>query len=190
MFGWLKKLLGFSSEEEEPSDLYRPGERTIYRYFDGEREVVADPLPLYKRVMDVGPELDVDIRVARSPMRGNKEAFDSALRKIRVIFDLKPFRDAGEGKVEGLTELEAFALLDHFMRYSNSVKKNMNHSQISAEETSVPSEPSSAGSPPTSSSSASGSTGGAPSTASPEPSPTGSESPSETSPPSLTTTAP
>lgn len=141
-------------------------------------------MALHKRVMDVGPELSIDMKVAHSGMRGSKEAHDKMVQKIRGVFSLKRYEDGG------LTEGECIELLDHFLYYEDTQKKISNPSPTSPETTSPSSPSSSGGSPPTSSSTAFGSTGGGSSTSTPPPSPSAPESPSEELTPAQTTSSP
>lgn len=179
MFGWLRRFWG-----GDPPDVYRVRERQIYRYFDGQKEVAADPLVLYKRVMDVRPALAVDIKVARAGMMGSKEAHEAVLGYVRQVFNLKPLADGG------LTEAEALGLLDHFLAYVDGVKKNTRPSATSAAETSEASPSSSGEGPPTPSTSDSGATASGPSTGTPGPPPSGPAPPSGWLPPDSTTTGP
>lgn len=169
---------------QESFDLYFPSEREIYTYSpDGIHLRKVDPLPIYKRIMAIGPELSVDIKVSKSPMKDASKAHDEAIRKIREVFDLVPL-DQG-----GLTEQEAMDLLNHFLAYCDYIKKNSSQYQTSPATTSSPISPPSppsgdAGSthaPATMSSSDSGSTDKDSSTAMPVPSPLEQESPSEPS---------
>lgn len=117
---------------QESYDVYLPQDREIYSYFDGEKVVRVDPMPIYKKIMAIGPELSVDIKVARSPMKDAQKAHGAAVRKIREVFSIKEF-DKG-----GLTEQESMDLLDHFLDYADSIKKNSSTSVISPPETSLP----------------------------------------------------
>lgn len=153
-------------------DLYRPRERLIYSYHTGERVVRADPLVLYRRVMDEGPELAVDIKVSQSPMAGAGAAQGAVAARVRRMFGLKPLADGGLG------EVECVELLDHFLEYCSGVKKNTGPTPTSAAATSAPTAPSWAAAPPTPPTSASGSTASASPPAGPAPSPSGPPSPS------------
>lgn len=137
---------------DDPLDVYKPAERRIYQYWDGTRMVKEDPMVLWKRVMDKGPEISIDMKVARSISSGAREAHDKLLKNVREVFSLKPF---GEG---GLSEWDALDLLDHFLTYCGMVKKNSNPSATSSS-SSVDSPTSSGEGPPTPPSSDSGSTG-------------------------------
>lgn len=116
MWAWLQGLFARGRV-----DLYRPRQRLIFHYWNGQREVHADPLVLYRRMMDVGPELDVDLSLAQSTLAGYKTQVDGhleALAKIRTIFEVQPLAEGG------LTETESFDLLYTFMAYTYSLKKN------------------------------------------------------------------
>lgn len=121
MFAWLRKWFG-----QDDFDQYRPRERLIYQYFNGREAVRADPMLLYKKLMEVGPELDIDIKVANSPSKDANKAYESMVAKIRQVFDLKPLADGG------LTETETVELLDHFIRYNESIKKKVKTSPTSS----------------------------------------------------------
>lgn len=110
MFGWLRRRGG--------TNAYYPGEMQIYSYFDGKQVVRADPMTLYKRVMEVGPELAIDIKVANSVSRDANKAHEGLLKKIRTIFNVRPLEEGG------LTEVATANLLDHFLIYTETVKKN------------------------------------------------------------------
>ena len=165
MLSFLKRiwewLSGLFARRGGSHDFYRPGQRLIYRYWDGEKVITADPMVLYRRVSDVGPELSVDIRVTNSISKGAGKAYTNVLKKVREIFSVKSLEEGG------LSETETLELLDHFLGYCDGVKKNSRSTLTTATETSAPSAPSSAESPPTTNTSASGSTGGEPFTAGP-----------------------
>ena len=166
-------------------DLYRPGERLIYSYFNGQKIVRADPLRLYKRVMEYGPELSINLKVAKSPMKDADKCHTDAVKRCREIFDVKPVEDGG------LTELETIDLLDHFLLYTQALKKNTKNSPTDVESPSLlASEQPTDASQPTANLPDSGSTASASSTAPPEPSPTVPPSPLAASTPAWNTTAP
>lgn len=163
MLGWLKRLFG--STPTSP-DLYHPGERMIFSYFDGGKVVRADPMVLERKLMAVGPELNIDIKVSRSISKDAPESHKRMLEKLRDIFGVKSLEEGG------LTEVETVSLFEHYLWYTDTLKKNSSLTVTSPTGTSAPSGPSSDGSPPTSSSSASGSTGSEISTGGPGSSPT------------------
>lgn len=173
MLRWLARWLLRWLLRPASTDLYHPKERLIYSYFNGEKVIRADPLILERKLMSVGPELAIDIKVSRSISQDAAKSHTEVVKKIRDIFNVKPLEEGG------LTEVETVSLLEHYLEYTDSVKKNSSLIATPAMETSVPSVPSLAGSPPTPSSSASGSTGNENSTDGPGLSPTEPELPKE-----------
>ncbi len=133
-------------------NIYKPRELLLYEYFDGSKMVKADPMVLWKRIMEVSTDLDIDIKVSKSVSKDAPEAHDKVIKKCRRIFNLKPLEDGG------LPETETVELFDHFMLFCWSLQKKMNGFQISAEATLVTSNSSPAESPPTPKPSPSGST--------------------------------
>lgn len=135
-------LLRRTPAVEDLLDVYQPRERAIYRYFDGQKQVSADPLALHYRYCDRSGDLGVMARVANSICKDAGKAFLDVVRYIREIFELKPVAEGG------LTDNEAVELLAHFLRYIETVKKNSPPSSMSAPATSAPSAPSSDAGPP------------------------------------------
>lgn len=168
-----------------PSGTFRPKERMIYVYFDGRKDVKADPMILYRRLMDRRMELSSDIKAAfsGSPKFAAK-AYTKMIDNIREIFQVKPLDEGG------LTEPEAGDLLAHFMDWTEDLKKNSRMFPTPATETQAPSESSLEGDQPTPNTSVSGSTASAPSTEEPPPSPSEPPSPSGPSTPVLNTSGP
>jgi hypothetical protein len=176
-------------------DVYRPAERYIYSYFDGEKIVRADPIELFRRIMSKGPELRTDIAVSQSASKDAERCHVRMIETIRELFNVKPLDPV---KRIGLTEAETMDLLNHFFTFNSEVKKNSNEPPTSPTATSQPmppptAEPSSASvnvESPTTKSSDSGSTENDPSTAEPTKSPSEPEPHSDTSTPASTTTVP
>lgn len=169
-------------------DSYKPRQRMIYRYWDGARFVQADPLALWKSLMAVGPEIDVDSKVAASKLKDAPKAHTSMVLRIRNIFRIRPLVD-GVGCEETLSDSECVDLLNHFMTYCGRQKKSASPPATFVRATPPTSVPSSDASPPTPSSSDSGSTGGGLATGPAGPSTSGSASPSECSTPASATGA-
>ncbi len=167
MIAWLKKWIA----RDLAHDLYHPKGRMIYQFFNGEEVIRIDPMVLYKRLADIGPELDVDIRVARSESKAAPAAYESMITKIRSVFDVKSLAEGG------LTEAETVELFDHFLAYNSNLKKNSAVSATSSARSET-SAPSSAAGPATWSSTDSGSIASGSGTAKPAPSPLGPELPS------------
>ena len=125
---WLLSLVSKDEPKtEEQFDLYMPEEKMIYSYWDGSKLVTADPMVVYRRLMEKGPELNVDMMVATSPSKDADNAHVLMLEKIRYIFDVKPLENNN-----GLTEEHTIGLLNHFLTYTETLKKNLNPSPISS----------------------------------------------------------
>lgn len=169
-------LCGKIGSPEERYDYWTPGERMIFRYFNGSKTVAADPLVLYKRMMEVWPELSIDINVSISPLKEAPEAHNKAVQKIRKIFAVGTLEEGG------LTDVECFQILEQFQTYSGWVKKNSRVSAIQPEEISGASDSSTEEGRNISSSSASGSINPESGTVPPIPSPGESVLPSGLSP--------
>jgi hypothetical protein len=172
---WLWNLLFGGSSY----DLYKPKEMQIYQFFDGQKMVKADPMVLYKRLADVRPELAINIKVAKSTLLPDQDVIkgdNALLDNIRHIFSVKKFEEGG------LTEIATTDLLDHFLIWTERLKKNSKASPTLPAETLPLSGPSSAAAQPTPNTSDSGCAKTEPSTDSPEPSHLGPESPAAASP--------
>lgn len=118
MFRW---LLSWFKNPDDDLQVFRPKVRMIYQYFDGREMRKADPMRLYKLVMVQGPELNANLKGARSPLlppEKSSKCHDDAMKTIRSIFDLKTVEEGG------LEDMVAADLLDHFMLYCDGVKKN------------------------------------------------------------------
>jgi hypothetical protein len=119
---WLSRLFGFllAPFRPRPEDVYFPRERTIYRYWTGKGVRSGDPMVLYKRMMEVGPALSIDIKLAQSQSKDAKKGHDRMISTIRDIFFLDGL-DKG-----GLSEIETAQVLDHFLRFCERIKKKQN----------------------------------------------------------------
>lgn len=168
MFGW---LFGKKQTPDE-FDLYSPKLRRIFRYFDGAAVIARDPMSLFKNVMAVGPELDADMKIANSTMKGNLEAHGEMVNKIRDIFAVKKLEDGGLG------DLECVELLSKFLSYVATLKKNSSPLPTFSKATLASSKTSAGEDQPIKSSSVSGSAKKESSINVPTPSPSEQESPS------------
>ena len=167
MIAWLKKWIG----RDLAHDLYHPKGRMIYQFFNGKEVIRIDPMVLYKRLADLGPELDADIRGARSESKFAPAAYESMITKIRSVFDVKSLAEGG------LTESETVELFDHFLKYNDGLKKN-SAAFVTSSARSETSAPSSVAGPATWSSTDSGCAASGSGTVKPVPSPLGPELPS------------
>lgn len=102
----------------------RKREREIFRYSDGRRIRLADPM-LIVRKMAAHPTLDLEttlqqMQAVDSPELQN-EATATAVTATREIFDLPAM---SEDNPDGLTELETLEVLTDFVDYLDTLKKN------------------------------------------------------------------
>lgn len=150
---WIRSWFGTSD-----TSIYDGADKGIFVFFDGKETVHADPLVLYRRIMDVAPGLDADIKGGRSALKSAPACHLSAVDTIRDIFNIDhPVNDFDCSGT--LTEIQCMALLDGFLKYCDSVKKNSPLTSTSAEVPSPSGEPSNGIIPPlTPSPSGSGST--------------------------------
>ena len=118
-----------------PGD-YSRRERVIYRYWDGTREVSADPIQLQRDLNAFpGLNLEADLAVMNiSPERQmenpkiGKDADASAVKiaaAVRHAFHVEPYQDLGNGKSKGLTETEVIELLANFGAFIGDLKKKL-----------------------------------------------------------------
>jgi len=121
MFAWRKWFSGTTEY-----DLYHPKERLLYTYWDGTKEVKADPMTLHRKMSALGPALSIDIKVSTSQLKDAEVAQGKVIAQIREIFSLKPLEEGG------LTEIETLELLDHFMVYCHNIKKKLNPFQTNS----------------------------------------------------------
>lgn len=176
MPGWFTRTrdlfliwMGSWFRKEPRFDVYSPSERCIYQYLDGEKLVRCDPLVLFRRVMDKGPELHSDIVAANvAQSKFADKAYANLQKNIREIFQVKVYDPVTN---TGLTEAEISNLFDHFMWFVEVNKKKANLPSTSATATSPTTEPSSTESPATPNTSDSGSVGNESSTKEPPASP-------------------
>ncbi len=169
------------------TDVFKLSERHIYRYWNGEKEVTADPIELYKDVMSVWPDIDRELTLCTfvGPNGGFNDSFkahSALLDRIRSVFKIKILHEGG------LTNDELVLLVDHFLKYTMEVKKNWRLSPTIPQAILRALSSPSAENPPTTNTSDSGATGNVSPTDVPEKSSTESKSPSETSPPDSLTT--
>lgn len=145
MFAWFWNLF---RRRDIGIDYYHPGERLIYRYFNGEKTVFADPLVIYAAIVAKSDEMSREINALKTDFGSQanditKDAHDSLVAKVRKIFDIKPW----DGE-KGLTERESLDLFDHFLIYKERLKKNSSTPPISPMPmASEPSFPEAAGQP-------------------------------------------
>lgn len=179
MFGWFKK--------KDETGVYTTNEKRIFKYWNGERNVKADPLVIFKRYNEKRLELSRDLILAKSIHSDADKGHTAAINKIRTFFDIKPPDNILEPWAsKTLGEDQLMVLLVDFLKFIEDLKKNSSESQtISNIMGDLRS--SSENAQPTNNSVASGSTPDAWSINAPGSSPMVSESPSETMNPTATT---
>lgn len=107
-------------------EVYAPKERLIYEYFDGRKQVKADPMVLWKRVMDRAAGIDADRKALDFPTsKFYRPSYDNLIKQIREIFQVKGLEEGG------LTEPECIDLVDHFTTFVGRIKKKSNRPAIS-----------------------------------------------------------
>jgi hypothetical protein len=180
IISWIKSFFQPKKQDFDYST-YKPEEQLIYSYWNGKDQIKADPLVLYKRMLDIRPELNADLKCAGSPLKDASKFHDEAVKKINKIFDIKPYSEGG------LTQIDTMDLFNHFLIFTEGVKKNGSQTQTSQKEISPTTKSLSEESPPIQNTSDSGSTEKEPVTEKQMPSQQPSESPSASVPPETTT---
>lgn len=99
--------------------MFKPTERLIYRYHDGERDRRGDPLELLRRLTGrEGLSLEVDAKLATGATPEAPKALGRLVDAVRDVFGVKSL-DQG-----GMTEAECLGLLFHFMQYIAEVQRD------------------------------------------------------------------
>lgn len=122
MVGFIRSLFGSS----DSNVYFKPKERLIYKYWDGKKDVLADPMVLFRKLLDVLPEMDANRKLASSEHSQSRKGHNEMIRQMRGIFSVQSYEEGG------LTESETMDLLDHFVDYCNNVKKNSRTSMMSS----------------------------------------------------------
>ncbi len=158
-FSWVKSLFTTNSLylPFNELDLYTEKDRVIFSFFDGEKIRKVDPMPLYRKYMEIANEVSADFQAFSSPIPNKFAAtsYQNCISKISAMFELKPF-DQG-----GLLETEVINTYMDYLAFCEDIKKKLNPPQTPPEGASpVPSPsgpPDTGGFPPISSTSATGS---------------------------------
>jgi len=118
---------------KKDSDGYTPTERHVFKFNNGFKTVVADPLVIWKKLMEKFPEISQAGKVAYSQSKDALTFHDKLIEQIRLLFDLKPYDDASLSELEKwpLTTDETLALLNDFLAYCEEAKKKLNLLPIS-----------------------------------------------------------
>lgn len=182
MFGWLTRWF-----RRGP---YLADERQIFTYWNGQRQVQADPLRLWRRVMAHADELRIAVKLANSISKSADQGAQELARLCREAFAI-PEPPDGLDAAGTLTDDEVFGLFHRFMGYADDLKKKSKTSSTLPNNSAVLPSGFPAG-PITNSSAVSGSAVSAPTCVvpPPPPPPTASPLPPMTSSPEAATTTP
>lgn len=164
----VRLVVGKTDDEADFYSVYKPGQRLIYKYWNGKDWVFTDPMVIYQKMAAVGPELYIDMKLSESISKDAPLGRRNLLKKIRDIFDVKLYEEGG------LTQTETVNLLFHFITYCEWIKKNSSllPTPVVAPSPSTPQPSSPDVAPTTPPSSDSGSSKDEPSSGPPEPLPT------------------
>ena len=127
------------------SEVWKPKDRAIYRYANGERDangepiiVSVDPYKVLSQFQQV-EGFDVEIGIVSSyaaPLKERGKSWDFVCKSIREIFKIgEPLFDKEGNAVSGLLDEECVELLTHFRLSMGELKKNMPSSPISSSNT-------------------------------------------------------
>lgn len=109
--------------------MYKPTERNIYEYWDGEAERVIDPLAVLWKLGSQS-KLLADISVSDTLLSGNianlkpsdLAALQNVVDFVRSAFGIKPLGKV-DGKLVGLGDSEVLQLLQDFSMFNEDLKK-------------------------------------------------------------------
>lgn len=104
---------------------WKPAERLIFRFWDGQQEVAADPLVIQRKLAAATDlEKDIELAFVQSPeaIPAANEAFEHLVKQIREAFGVKAFSEGG------LLDAECLELLGVFGGFIGEIKKKANPS--------------------------------------------------------------
>jgi hypothetical protein len=134
------------------SGMFRPKERLIYTYWDGQKDRAGDPLELIRKLTGIdGFSLEHDAKLAAGQTPEATKALGRLVEAVRSAFGVKNLEEGG------LTETETLALLHHFLDFLREVQRDAGPLPTSRPSTGCPANGSATGN-----SSASGSAASAP----------------------------
>jgi hypothetical protein len=125
------------SSNDEPSNGEKrtvfddPARRLIFRYHDGVRERLGDPIAITRQLLfESSAEFDADLAIleAGAGMVSAEQryfAIGRVAEAARKAFDIPLLRSTEDGSVEGMTEQELLTeVLTPFVRFLSELKKN------------------------------------------------------------------
>jgi len=105
--------------------MYKKEDRQIFRYFNGEKEVAADPIQLSVRLASSYPKessLEHDWKLLDTNDEQAMQAFDRIAVYARNVFRMKEWDEETE---TGVTTAEALGVLVRFVGYVDECKKKL-----------------------------------------------------------------
>lgn len=116
LLAWLSSFWRKQLVEQDRWDYYKPIDRYVYKYHDGEKEVTADPMVLYKKVMAKWPIIGKFLAEYKAVTDAETLArHDQLIAAIRELFGIKKLEEGG------LSEQETLDLFNHFRIYANII---------------------------------------------------------------------
>lgn len=102
------------------------GEVVEYKYSNGWTFVRINPLLVFKKLLEVGDELAVDVKVISSQAKEDwKQKSESNIaNQVRIAFSVQPLEEGG------LTNVECGTLLAHFVEWCGDLMKRYPPSEI------------------------------------------------------------
>lgn len=123
----LKRKKQRATSAHEANGYFRPytgRERLIYRYWDGDKNVAADPLVILRTLTTIeGFALETDLKLAETDSAFAPAAFARVVGAARKAFQAKEFSELNGGKQQGLTDSECVQLLVHFAQFIGQLKE-------------------------------------------------------------------
>jgi hypothetical protein len=103
--------------------MFTKKERSIYRFWNGEKNVGADPLVIQRRLASA-PDCDweADVKILQLQTGESLSAFDRLAKAARHAFKVRDFEEI-DGVQHGLLDSEIIELMVDFVAWMNELKK-------------------------------------------------------------------
>jgi hypothetical protein len=115
--------------------IWKPRERKIFRYWNGERNIGVDPIEADMALKSV--DLDWKERML-SLQLGESDAMTDIVEACKKVFKLKEYDIDAEGNETGLTPVDIFDLLAEFIKWREEVANFFESSPTSVPATDYP----------------------------------------------------
>lgn len=102
-------------KKQPKENVFHPKDRVLYKFWDGKDQVTADPLVLFKKLMEKGKEVSHNMKLSNSNDSNSTQGHSNLVANARWIFNVKPL------ELGGLTEQECVNLLDHFLSWCSDI---------------------------------------------------------------------